>query len=107
MFVRSSEIWTMGCMARLHSMANPRILVTTKMRRNATPLKPLDRPSRSPAEIGRWRRERERWLGALAPAGLFHRLFDHVPGVYFFAKNREGRLMFASEGLRRRYAMRD
>ena len=77
------------------------------MRRNATPLKPLDRPRRSAAEIGRWRRERERWLGALAPAGLFHRLFDHVPGVYFFAKNREGRLMFASEGLRRRYAMRD
>jgi AraC-like DNA-binding protein len=94
-------------MARLHSKANPRILVTTKMRRNATPLKPLDRPRRSAAEIGRWRRERERWLGALAPAGLFHRLFDHVPGVYFFAKNRDGRLMFASEGLRRRYAMHD
>ena len=46
-------------------------------------------------------------MAALDPAGLFHRLFDHVPDVYFFAKNREGHLMFASEGLRRRYSMRD
>lgn len=46
-------------------------------------------------------------MAALDPEGLFHRLFDHVPDVYFFAKNREGHLMFASEGLRRRYSMRD
>lgn len=38
---------------------------------------------------------------------LFHRLFDHLPGVHFFAKNRDGRLMFASRGLLHRYGMSD
>lgn len=38
---------------------------------------------------------------------LFQRLFDHIPGVYFFAKDREGHLMFASKGLLRRYRMDD
>lgn len=37
----------------------------------------------------------------------FQRLFDHIPGVYFFAKDREGRLMFASRGLLQRYQMAD
>lgn len=36
---------------------------------------------------------------------MFHRLFDLVPGVHFFAKNREGHLMFASKGLLQRYQM--
>lgn len=75
--------------------------------RNTTPLKPLDRPHRSRAVIERWQRERSSWVAALEPTGLFHRLFDHIPGVYFFAKNRAGHLMFASEGLRQRYSMRD
>jgi AraC-like DNA-binding protein len=91
----------------LRSKAKPDILVTTKMMRNATPLKPLDRPPRTQAVIRRWKKAREQWLAALEPASLFHRLFDHIPGVYFFAKDREGHLMFASEGLRQRYAMRD
>ncbi|WP_395716016.1 helix-turn-helix domain-containing protein [Prosthecobacter sp.] len=77
------------------------------MMRNATPLKPLDRPRRTRAVIERWKRERERWMAALEPTTLFQRLFDHIPGVYFFAKNRDGHLMFASEGLRQRYSMRD
>lgn len=77
------------------------------MMRNATPLKPLDRPRRTRAVIDRWKRERERWMAALEPTALFQRLFDHIPGVYFFAKNCDGRLMFASEGLRQRYSMRD
>ena len=38
---------------------------------------------------------------------LFQRLFDHLPGVYFFAKNRDGHLMFASQGLLQRYQMHD
>lgn len=53
----------------------------------------------------RWKKVREQWVGELEPTGLFHRLFDHVPGVYFFAKNREGHLMFASAGLLQRYQM--
>lgn len=62
---------------------------------------------RSAAEIARWRKAREDWMGSLAPTGLFHRLFDHIPGVYFFAKDRTGHLMFASRGLLQRYQMSD
>lgn len=85
----------------------PRIIVTTKMMRNATLLKPRPLQRRSLTVIKRWQQERQRWLGTLAPTSLFHQLFDHIPGVYFFAKNREGHLMFASEGLRARYSMQD
>lgn len=46
-------------------------------------------------------------MATLEPAQLFQRLFDHIPGVYFFAKNKEGRLMFASQGLLQRYQMQD
>lgn len=75
--------------------------------RNATPLKPRERLRRAGGEVARWRRARESWVASLAPASLFHRLFDHLPGVFFFAKNREGRLMFASQGLLERYQMPD
>ena len=84
-----------------------RTLATTKIMRNATPLKPRERPQRPAVEIARWRKERNSWIAALEPALLFQRLFDHIPGLYFFAKNKEGRLMFASQGLLRRYQMRD
>jgi AraC-like DNA-binding protein len=46
-------------------------------------------------------------VATLEPALLFHRLFDHVPGAHFFAKSRDGHLMFASRGLLQRYQMRD
>jgi hypothetical protein len=46
-------------------------------------------------------------MATLEPTLLFHRLFDHIPGVHFFAKNREGHLMFASRGLLERYQMSD
>jgi len=77
------------------------------MMRNATLLKPRPLQRRSATVIKRWQQERQRWLGTLAPTSLFHPLFDHIPGVYFFAKNREGHLMFASEGLRQRYSIQD
>ena len=75
--------------------------------RNATPLKPLERKKRPAAVIKKWQQIRREWMATLEPAGHFHLLFDHIPGVYFFAKNREGRLMFASEGLRQSYSMTD
>ncbi|MDB6140843.1 MAG: AraC family transcriptional regulator [Verrucomicrobiaceae bacterium] len=80
---------------------------TTMTMRNATPLKPLDRKRRPAAVINRWLKNRRDWMAKLEPCAHFHLLFDHIPGVYFFAKNREGRLMFASEGLRQRYSMPD
>jgi AraC-like DNA-binding protein len=83
------------------------MLVTTKMIRNATALKPRERPRRSVAEIARWKKERARWMAGLEPSLLFQKLFDHIPGVYFFAKNQSGYLMFASAGLLQRYQMSD
>ena len=47
------------------------------------------------------------WVAKLEPTLLFHRLFDHIPGAHFFAKSRDGHLMFASKGLLSRYQMRD
>ena len=82
-------------------------MVTTKIMRNTTALKPRDRPRRDAGEIVCWRRKRERWMASLEPTGMFQRLFDHIPGVYFFAKDGEGNLMFANEGLLRRYQMPD
>lgn len=75
--------------------------------RNATPLKPRERPRRTAAEITRWRKQRAEWMAMLEPTLLFQRLFDHIPGVYFFAKNKAGHLMFASQGLMQRYRMPD
>jgi AraC-like DNA-binding protein len=77
------------------------------MMRNATALKPRERPKRPSAEVARWRKERQAWMACLEPTLLFQRLFDHIPGVYFFAKNKAGNLMFASQGLLQRYQMSD
>lgn len=75
--------------------------------RNATPLKPLKRQKRSASEVSRWRKTRDSWMASLEPSLLFQRLFDHLPGVYFFAKDRQGHLLLASQGLLQRYQMRD
>jgi PAS domain-containing protein len=80
---------------------------TTMTMRNATPLKPLERKKRPEAVIRKWQQTRRDWMASLEPSAHFHLLFDHIPGVYFFAKDRDGRLMFASEGLRQRYSMAD
>lgn len=77
------------------------------MMRNATALKPRVRSRRTAKEIADWRSARQIWMSGIEPTQLFHRLFDHLPGVYFFAKDSAGHLMFASEGLMRRYQMSD
>ena len=81
--------------------------VATKSMGNTSPLKPLCRRSRSAVEVRTWEEVREAWITWIAPTSHFHRLFDTVPGLHFFAKNREGHLMFASRGLRERYSMHD
>jgi AraC-like DNA-binding protein len=88
-------------------MPDPSNFVATKAMGNATPLKPLGRRERSAPEIRRWQRRRDSWIASIAPSCHFHRIFDHLPGLHFFAKDREGHLMFASRGLRERYSMRD
>lgn len=42
---------------------------------------------------------REAFLRAIPPERAFHLLFDHLPGVLFFAKDREGRLLAANRAL--------
>ncbi|MFT5465141.1 MAG: PAS domain S-box-containing protein [Verrucomicrobiales bacterium] len=46
---------------------------------------------------------RTRFLAAIDPERHFYRLFDHVSGVLFFAKDTEGRLLAANRQLLRRY----
>ena len=75
--------------------------------RNATSLRANGLPKRSAAELGQWEQRRERWSAGLDPAGLFQGTFDHLPGLYFFSKDRQGHLMYASKGLLDRYRMRD
>ncbi len=42
---------------------------------------------------------RAAFLGSIRPETSFQLLFDHLPGVLFFAKDREGRLLAANRGL--------
>jgi hypothetical protein len=59
------------------------------------------------AAIARLLRERSAWLGSLSPEVPFLQMFHHIPGVCFFAKDRDGRAMFASRGILERYQMSD
>jgi AraC-like DNA-binding protein len=63
--------------------------------------------NRSQTAIAALERERDAWLATVKPAGLFHRLFDHLPGLFFFAKDKKGRFMFASREFPQHYHMRE
>lgn len=47
--------------------------------------------------------EREKFRACLNSESWFYRIFDEVPGVSFFAKNRKGEILFASRGILERY----
>jgi len=49
---------------------------------------------------------RERFLEALAPESSYHTLFNLMPGVTFFAKDRHSRLMAANAHFYRRFGFR-
>ncbi|MDF1754712.1 MAG: AraC family transcriptional regulator [Verrucomicrobiales bacterium] len=44
-------------------------------------------------------RLREEFLNSITPGIGFERLFDHIPGILFFAKDREGHLIAANRAL--------
>lgn len=67
----------------------------------------MDRGKRKPRELAELKLARANWLRQLSPSSHFHTLFDHIPGVFFFAKDREGRTMFANRGILELYQMRD
>lgn len=50
--------------------------------------------------------QRDKWLEAISPESHFGILFDEIPGVHFFAKDRRGRLMFLDRSALERYKMR-
>jgi AraC-like DNA-binding protein len=62
---------------------------------------------RSAAEARRQLDLRDTWLQEIAPTSFFHTLFDHLPGLHFFAKNQRGEIMFLSRSIRERYGLRD
>ncbi len=50
----------------------------------------------SPQEERKLLAQRDAWLKRIDPSHLFFPLFDLMPGVSFFAKNRQGELMLMS-----------
>jgi AraC-like DNA-binding protein len=64
-------------------------------------------PSISASQRQKLVKKRDQWLGQIAPDYLFHRLFNAIPGVYFFAKNREGEVMFVSRSMCDLYRLND
>lgn len=74
---------------------------------NATIVRPntLHR-KRSAGELRKLTRERDAWLAQIPAWGLFHRIFDEIPGYYFFAKDRQGRTMVTSKSILDRYQMK-
>ena len=76
--------------------------------RNATPLRPNRKSRRPPArDVAKLAAERAAWLSQLAPESLFHRIFDYLPDLTFFAKDARGRLMLASRRIHELYGLSD
>ncbi len=76
--------------------------------RNATPLRPNQKPRVAPAkDVAKLALERAAWLRQIAPESLFHRIFDYLPDLTFFAKDARGRLMLASRRIHELYGLSD
>lgn len=66
------------------------------------PVRKLPRASR-----GSRLKKRDEWVSQIDSSHLFHRLFDLIPSVSFFAKNRRGEIMFTSRNVRDHYHLSD
>jgi transcriptional regulator GlxA family with amidase domain len=76
--------------------------------RGQLPRSAYRRPVLSPPPLTQARRQealaqRNAWLSDINPAGSFHRMFDAIPGVQFFAKNRQGKMMLVNLGMRDKF----
>jgi len=75
---------------------------------NATPISPRTQYRQRPKKmLLKLVLEREAWLSRISSDGQFHRLFDEIPGIYFFAKDLKGRTMLVSRSVLDRYQMRE
>lgn len=54
----------------------------------------------SKSETARMRAE---FFASIDPRSHFNQLFDHIPDLHFFAKDRDGRILFANSSLARLY----
>lgn len=52
-------------------------------------------------------KKRAAWSQSVDPTSLFHKLFDFLPGLQFFAKNLDGECMFVSKGVLQLYGFND
>ena len=69
---------------------------------------PRDPPAKSAGADRRKRlAKRDHWVQQIDPGCQFHLLFDLIPGVYFFAKNRQGEFMFLGRNNRERCHLKD
>lgn len=50
--------------------------------------------------------ERAAWLSKVHPNAHFHTLFDHLPGVCFYCKDRDGRFMLVSRSFLQHHQLR-
>lgn len=46
-----------------------------------------------------WQEKREAFLARIDPAYQFYRVFETLPGIYFYAKNEAGETLFATDDL--------
>jgi AraC-like DNA-binding protein len=80
-------------------MATPRSKIILGAKRPLRRANPLPKKART--------EKRDAWLREIDSASLFHRLFDVIPGTYFFAKNRKGELMFTCQASLKLYGLKD
>lgn len=69
--------------------------------------KALDNMPKASPIASRWSRARAEFLRRIAPDSHFHRVFDGLPDIHFFVKDREGRTLFFSRGLPAHHGLRD
>ena len=54
-----------------------------------------------------WLKKQEQFLRNIAPDSHFHIVFEALPGVHFFVKNRAGQVMLVSKGLLAHFGFQD
>jgi AraC-like DNA-binding protein len=64
-------------------------------------------PRQDSADAGSMEGRRTEWLASLAPDAQVFRLFDHIPDILFFAKDRAGHLLAANRPLLDHYGYRE
>ena len=75
------------------------------MRNTPTYRPTISGSKRSRRELAALHRERLAWFASAAPESLLHPLLSEVPGLTYWAKDRQGRFMIASREILRRYGI--